>query len=215
MSARMRPATTSSAVTLAVLMMLGTTARLSASPIATPISYSTSGSVDSFGVVGEPIVVYQAVQYGTTTTGSTFDLGQFKVASNAGSGSATYTNVPFQIALRIQSVDGAAPSPNTNDTPVLLQGTLSAVVTDGQLVSLSTMFSNTGGGSGDPPPYPSTIAPFRIGDYSGYLKLSTSGNDGAPIQSVLNVTPVPEPASMLVFAAAAGLVAFRARRSRS
>lgn len=215
MSARMRLATTASALTLATVMTLGTTTRLHASPIQSPISYSTSGSVDSFGVVGEPIIVYQGVQYGTTTTGDSFNLGQFIVASNGGSGSATYTDVPFQIAMRVQSVDGAAPSPDTNDTPVLLQGTLSAVVTDGRIVSLSAMFSNTAGGSGDPPPYPSTIAPFRIGDYSGYLNVSGAGDGGSPIQSVLNVTPVPEPASMMVFAAAAGLVALRARRARS
>lgn len=211
MSARMRLATTSSAVTLAALMMLGTTTSLSASPIATPIAFSTSGSVDGVGVVGDPIIVFQGVQYGSLTTGDTFNLGRFAVAGTSIGGSATYTDVPFQIAFRSQSIDGSAPSPN--ETPVLLQGTLSAVVTDGKLVSLSAKFPFMDVPA-NPPPFLQSIPAFRTGGYMNYLYVTNNGEDGRSIQAVLNVTPVPEPTSMLVFAAAAGLVALRSRRAR-
>lgn len=213
MSARMHHAATSSVVAIAALMMLGTSARLSASPIETPISYSTSGSVDSFGVSGQPIVIFQGIQYGSLTTGSSFSLGQFSIAATPGGGSATYTDIPFQIALRVQSVAGAAPSPN--DTPVQLTGTLSAVLTDGQITSLTTRFSLSTAFGGAQPSYPSSIMPFRIGDYMGYLNVTSTGDGGAPIQAMLNVAQVPEPSSMIVFAAALGLFAVRSRRARS
>jgi hypothetical protein len=194
-------------------MILGVAAGgVSASPIETPVHYSTYGSVDSFGVDGQPIVVYQGVQYGSLTTGGAFSLGQFSVASTSEGGSATYTDIPFQIALRVQSFDGSAPSPN--QSPVVLQGTLSAVLTDGKIDSLTAKFPTYPSSSDDPPPYPSSIAPFQIAGYNGFLNVTSSGDDGVTIQAVLNVAPVPEPTSMLVFAAATGLVALRARRRR-
>jgi hypothetical protein len=204
-------ATRSSVAALAAWVILGAAAAsVSASPIETPIHYSTYGSVDSFGVNGQPIVVYEGVQYGSLTTGSTFNIGKFSVASTSEGGSATYTDIPFQIALRVQSLDGSAPSPN--QTPAILQGTLSAVITDGKIDSLTAKFPTFPSSSDDPPPYPSSIAPFQIGGYNGFLNVTSSGDGGSPIQANLNVAPVPEPTSMLVFAAAAGLVALRARR---
>jgi hypothetical protein len=211
MSAWMQFAARSSVAALAAWMMLGAaSARVSASPIETPVHYSTYGSVDSFGVDGQPVVVYQGVQYGTLTTGGSFSLGQFSVAATSDGGSATYTDIPFQIALRVQSLGGSAPSPN--QTPAILQGTLSAVITDGKIDSLTAKFPTYPSSSDDPPPYPSSIAPFQIADYNGFLNVTSSGDGGGTIQAELNVAPVPEPTSMMVFAAAAGLVALRARR---
>jgi hypothetical protein len=213
MSARMRLATTSSAVTLAAWMMLGTTATLSASPIETPIAYSTYGAVDSVGVIGDPVLVFQGVPYATLTTGGTFDIGKFTVAATPGDGTANYTNIPFQIVLRAQAIDGSAPSPN--ETPIILQGTLSAVLTGGKIDSLTATFPTYSSDPANPPPFPTSVTPFRIGDFTSYLSITSSGNGGGSIQGTLNLAPVPEPTSMMVFAAAAGLVALRARRSRS
>jgi hypothetical protein len=213
MSARMRLATTSSAVTLAALMMLGTTARLSASPIETPITYSTYGSVDGFGVDGPPILYFQGVPYSSLTTGSSFNLGKFAVAATPEAGSATYTNVPFHIAVRVQSVDGSAVNPN--DTPVTLSGTLSAVLTDGQITSLNAHFAPPVALPGGAGPYPTWTNPFQLGSYMGYLSVDSTGDGGAPIQGTMNVSNVPEPTSILVFAAAGGFLALRARRTRS
>jgi hypothetical protein len=206
-------ATTPSAVTLAALMMLGITPRLSASPIETPVTYATYGSVDGFGVDGPPILTFQGVPYASLTTGSSFDLGHFAVAATPEAGSATYTNVPFHIALRVQSVGDEAPSPN--DTPVTLSGRLNAVVTDGQITSLSAMFSPPMQSPGGGAPFPTWVNPFQIGNFMGYLSVDSSGDGGLPIQGTLNVVQVPEPTSTLVFAAAAGVLALRARRSRS
>jgi PEP-CTERM motif len=48
----------------------------------------------------------------------------------------------------------------------------------------------------------------------GYLSFKLLDSDGT-VEAVLNITPVPEPTSMLVFAGVAGLVALRAKQSRS
>jgi hypothetical protein len=158
--------------------------------------------------------VFQGVPYASMTTGSSFTLGKFGVAATPdGDGSATYTNVPFHIAFRVQSLDGAAPSPN--DTPVTLSGRLNAVLTDGQITSLTAQFTHAQV-PGGPPPYPTTVNPFQIGDYKGYLNITSTGDGGTPIQGTLNLAQVPEPTSILVFAAAGGLFALRSRsRSRS
>ncbi len=73
MSARMRLMPTASAAILAIVLMLGAVPRVSAVPIA----YNTYGSIDSFGVQGEPVLIFQGVPYGTLTTGNSFDIGKF------------------------------------------------------------------------------------------------------------------------------------------
>jgi len=155
MSARIRLAPASSVLVLAASMMLGTTARLSASPIETPFTYSTYGSVDSFGVDGPPILVYQGVPYATATTAGSFDIGGFTVA---GSESSTYSNVPVHIAFRIQSIDGAYPS--VNQTPVNIEAFLSASIVNGEIKSLSVAIPPFGTTPEDVLPYPTSVTPF-------------------------------------------------------
>src|SRR5438874_1222766 len=79
-----------SIVTLGVLA--ANMAAAHASPIQTTVKFNTTGSVDSFGVTGTPVVTYQGVSNGSMTTGSPFSLGHFQIATPPSGTTSTYLN---------------------------------------------------------------------------------------------------------------------------
>jgi hypothetical protein len=204
---------------IAVLGLIASSAAATqASPIQTPVKFNTTGSVDSFGVTGAPVVTFQGVANGSMTTGSTFSLGQFQIAAPPAGTTSTYLNIPFQILFKVESMGGEAPSPN--QTPVVLTGFLEGTVSskDGLTPSASNLkvFFNTPVYTPENyPPYPTTILPFQTGGYNNYLNVTGSGDNGQPIQVVMITAPVPEPGSLAVFAGLVGLSAWRAGRRRA
>jgi hypothetical protein len=185
---------------------------------ASPIQFNTTGSVDSFGVTGTPVVTFQGVANGSMTAGSTFSLGQFQIAAPPAGTTSTYLNIPFQILFKVESIGGEAPSPN--QTPVVLTGFLEGSVSskDGLTNSASNLkvfFNSPVYTPENYPPYPTTILPFQTGGYNNYLNVTGSGDNGQPIQAVMISAPVPEPGSLAVFAGLVGLSAWRVRRRRA
>jgi hypothetical protein len=214
MLARKRLAATSSALALTVLLTVGSIPRLSASPIQVPVTFSTSGTVDSLGSGDPPIIRFAGFESLTETTGDTLHLGRFYVSSlgNPVDKATAFVGVPYQIMVHIQSINGVPTVPN--DDPILIQGALTAVVTPQGVDTIAPKFPSYGSIPEESPPFNTSVTPFRIGDYIGYLSLRPS-EDLRGVEAILNITPIPEPTSMLVFAGVAGLVALRARRSRS
>jgi hypothetical protein len=197
-------------------LMFGTMTPAQASPIQTPVTFNTIGSVDTFGVTGTPVVTFQGVSHGTMTTGSSFSLGQFQIAAPPAGTSSTYLNIPFQILFKAESVGGAAPSPN--ETPVILSGWLNGRVSsaDGSTLSESNLkvFFNAPVYTPESyPPYPTTVLPFQTGGFTNYLSVTSPGDNGQPIQALMiTAQTVPEPGALALFACIAGLTAWKARR---
>jgi hypothetical protein len=190
-------------------------AQARASQIQTSVTYNTIGSVDGFGVTGTPVVSYQGVSNGSMTTGSAFNLGSFQISAPPAGTISTYLNIPFQILYKVESVGGAAPSPN--DTPVVLTGFLEGKVssTDGVTASpdLKVFFNSPVYTPDNYPPYPTTILPFQIGGLTGYLNVTSPGGNGQPIQAnMIAAQSVPEPDTLGLFACLAALLAWKARR---
>lgn len=171
------------------------------------MNYATSGTIDSTGVTGTPIVSFNSVPSGQFTTPSSFSLGEFMVSALPSGVTSTYTNTPFSITYLVSSVDGQPVTGST--TPIVLTGTINGTVTGASQSDLMVNF--------DPTPIPA----FETNNYSNTLVNldtsltlvpSTTNGGRTTAQSLLVVQPVPEPASIIVFGlGAAGLVWYRRR----
>ena len=191
------------------------------SGITASIDYSTSGMVESGGVVGTPIISFQGVGDGTLTTGGTpFDLGHFEVTGLPVGSSTTYSNTPFDLTFTPKSVEGV---PIAAQGPIVIQGWLNGTVVGNDASGLSAFFNGIpglpAGGTWVPP---SDAPPFAIGNMTNFLDLApgadavrftTSAGGSAPLQAVIYSTEVvPEPSTLAIFACAAGAVFIRRRR---
>ena len=77
----------------------------------TIINYSTSGTVESDGVVGDPVISFNSVNSGQNNSfnaPSNFSLGSFQVAALPDGQTTTYTNTPFHITFLVDTINGAA-----------------------------------------------------------------------------------------------------------
>jgi hypothetical protein len=192
-----------------------------ASPV---VNYSTSGSIDSSGVTGTPVISFNSVLNSSFASPSSFSLGDFQVAALPDKQMATYTNTPFHITYLVNTVDGA--KPDVNETPIQVSGVLNGTITGSNQSHVVAKFD------------PITKPTFLTGTYSNSLSItdnpltlvpSTTNNGQTSAQALLNstltTTPppssggdthVPEPSTIALFLTTiAGLGVHRARRGRT
>jgi hypothetical protein len=161
MSARMQPTNTSSAVAFAAPIILGASSRLSASPIQVPVTYSTSGMVESLFPGDPPYIRFLGVDSGAQATGNTFNLGKFYSPLIPIHESIPFTDLPFQIVVHLQTINGDGTAPN--NAPIIingtLNGTLAAFMVPGARGSLSAVFPAYGYIPEEPPRSETSVPP--------------------------------------------------------
>ena len=175
------------------------------------MDYSTSGTVDSTGVTGTPVIGFNSVSSGSYTAPSSFSLGEFLVAALPSGNSTTYDNTPFHITYVTHQVDGSVP--DVNGTPVVLNGVLNGTVTDGSQSNVIATFSPTG------------PAPFQTGNFTNTMNVvdqslslvpssTNGGRTTAQAQMIVQaVTPpaIPEPTTVAMFLTALAGLGLRRR----
>jgi len=193
-------------------MVLGLFAQATVAQASPVINYSTSGTIDSDGVTGTPIISFNSVLNSSFDSPSSFSLGDFQVAALPDTQTTKYTNTPFHITFLVNSVDGSAPNPN--ETPIQVSGVLNGSITGGRQSHVVAKFD------------PISNSDFITGKFSNTLSItdnpltlvpSTTNSGQTSAQAFLMSTPsVPEPSTIALFLTAmAGLGVHRARRHRS
>jgi hypothetical protein len=175
-------------------------ARAAALPPTSVNDYNTSGTIKPSAetVSGTNVISFNSVAGGSFLAPSAFGLGEFLVSALPVGVSTTYTNTPFEISYIAQKVNGETPT--DNDTPITITGVLNGVVTGPNQSSVVATFD------------PISNDEFRTGDYlnklaiSGSVLLVPSSNNGgrttAQATLIASASPVPEPATVAIFAVA-------------
>lgn len=175
------------------------------------MNYATSGSIDSTGVDGIPVVSFNSVPTGQFTTPSSFSLGEFMVSALPNGVSTTYTDTPFSITYLVSQVDGQPI--DSGYTPITLTGKINGTVSGASQSDLMVSFDTT--------PVPSFITNGFSNtlvnlDTNLTLVPSTTNGGRTTAQTLLVVQPVPEPASLAIFGlGVAGLAWHRRRQTKS
>jgi hypothetical protein len=187
-------------------------AAMSTDSINSFMQYSTSGTVNSTGVTGTPVISFNSVQNGAFTAPSAFSMGSFQVAPLPTGVSTTYTNTPFSITYLANQVDGSVPS--VNGTPITISGVLNGTVTGGSQSDVIATFN------------PASLPAFQTGNFSDTLSVLDSPISLVPsttngglttaqaqmiVQSIVPPPAAPEPTSIAVFLTAIGGLVLRRR----
>ncbi|WZO98325.1 PEP-CTERM sorting domain-containing protein [Isosphaeraceae bacterium EP7] len=199
-------------IALAALATIAVTAGSSrADSLKSYMNYNTSGTIDSAGVTGTPVISFNSVAAGSFTAPSSFSLGEFLVSGALPDDQVTtYTNTKFSITLGISKVNGSVPLPN--ETPFTLTGVLNGSITGTSQSDVVATF--------DPVP----VGTFRTGDFLNTLKVldsnislvpsTTNGGRTTAQAQITTTAAVPEPTSVAIFLSA--LAGFgMLRRSRA
>ena len=180
-----------SKLALALSLTFLTGVNVSASTL---VTYSTSGTVESSGVVGSGVISFKSLTDASFNSPSFFSLGDFQVAALPTGEATTYTNTPFSITLIANQVDGAVPDPN--GTPIVISGVLNGTITGGNQSTVRALFNPIG------------EVPFQTGAFANVLTLpvtdiflvpSTTNNGVTTAEAHLRTLPVPEPSTIALF----------------
>jgi hypothetical protein len=216
-------------------MVLGLFAQAPSAFASPVVNYSTSGTIDSTGVSGTPVINFRSVISGAFDSPSSFSLGDFQVASLPDATSTSYTNTPFHITYLVNSLDNGNTSSVPNGTPIQVSGVLNGTITGGNQSDVKATFD------------PITNASFGVGGFNNTISISdnpltlvpsttnsgqtsaqafltsmatsnsssnTSGSNNSS-DSTSGSAPVPEPSTIALFLTTlAGLGVHRARRQR-
>jgi hypothetical protein len=214
-------------------MVLGLFAQAPAALASPVVNYSTSGTIDSTGVSGTPVINFRSVISGAFDSPSSFSLGDFQVASLPDATSTSYINTPFHITYLVNSLDNGNTSSVPNGTPIQVSGVLNGTITGGNQSDVKATFD------------PITNATFGVGGFNNTISISdnpltlvpsttnsgqtsaqafltskatsnsSSDTSGSNSGSTSGTTTVPEPSTIALFLTTlAGLGVHRARRPR-
>jgi len=199
----------------AAVIALGLVAWTATGATAAPLTYTTSGQVDTTtGVSGTNVISFvpslaplsskNSVDLSTGQTNAS--LGNFVIAPLGPDVSTTYKNTNFQISFLPASYGSTSV---TSDAPVVLSGVLNGVV-DGPAISTVTATFNpvqSGminlGGNG--------TAEFSLPTSTLLLSPSTSNSGTTSAQGLLTLaeSPVPEPSTIALFLTTVGGLGLR------
>jgi len=202
----------------AAVIALGLVAWTATGAMATPLTYNTSGQVDTkTGVSGTNVINFvplnntNSVDLGTGQTNAS--VGNFVIKALANDVSTSYTNTPFQISFLPVSygsttfgTDASAPA------PVVLNGVLNGMVNGASTSTVTATFNSVspssidlGSGNG--------LAKFSLPD-SILLAPSTSNGGSTTAQDLVtssasSESPVPEPSTIALFLTTVGGLGLR------
>jgi hypothetical protein len=216
------------------VIALGLVAWTATGAEASPLSYTTSGQVDTTsGVTGTNVISYVPLSSGNTVdlgpeqTQTNVSLGNFVISPLAASASTIYKDTPFQISFLPQSYNGEVINNDPqNPTTVVLTGKLNGEVSGPSSSTVKATFdpiSNSqfplgAAGTGN----------FSLTSGSLLLAPSTSNSGTTTAQGLVTFTtgttgstgsPVPEPSTIALFLTTLGGLGLRryvfARRHRT
>ncbi len=195
----------------AAVIALGLVAWTATGAMAAPLSYTTSGQVDTTtGVTGTNVISFvplSSTQSVDLSTGSTnASLGNFVLSPLADGVTTTYSNTPVQISFLPSSYGSNSLG---TDTPVVVSGVLNGVV-DGPSSSTVTAtltpppngLINLGGNG---------TADFSLPTTTLLLAPSTSNSGTTTAQGLVTLVeaPVPEPSTIALFLTTVGGLGLR------
>ncbi len=169
---------------------------LSASPMASLVTYDAVGQVGISGTSGPSAIGFDSQWNGSLFAPGYLDLGSFTMVNPNPGIHTTYNNTPFWISVTIKTIDGVSPVPN--ESPVLLTGVLSGTMYDSGYSNVIATFS----------PNSSSQKLFQVGQYEAFLgqinalplRITTDNGGKMRVLGQLSLFPVPEPTSIAVFA---------------
>jgi hypothetical protein len=214
----MRSKSWKSAGLASLVLALGLAARAPQAQASPVVNYSTSGTIDSTGVTGTPVISFNSILNSTFASPSQFSLGAFQVANLPDGQTTTYTDTPFHITFLANTVDGTVPDPN--QTPIQVNGVLNGTITGGNQSQVTATFNPVTSASFLTGPYDNTLtianSPLSLvpsttnnGQTSAQATLSSTGGPSQPGDG----TSVPEPSTVALFLTTlAGLGVHRYRR---
>ena len=202
----------------AAVIALGLVAWTATGATAAPLSYTTSGQVDTTtGVSGTNVVSFVPLSTGNTvdlSTGQTnVGLGNFVISPLAAGVTTTYSNTPVQISFMPASYGSTSVS---SDPPVVVSGMLNGVVNGPSSSTVTATLNNPpngmfslGSGNG--------TADFSLPTNTLLLAPSTSNNGTTSAQGLVtssapqtgSESPVPEPSTIALFLTTVGGLGLR------
>ncbi len=184
----------------------------------------TSGVTVSGGTLTNPAISFVPLTGGTFLSPSSLALGVFQAQALPDGASVTYNNTPFDIKFNVDGVNGIT-NFQPNGTPIDITGELNGTLSANQSSVKATFDAPAAAvaAPGDP-----TSFAFATGLYANTLTLasnpitivpSTSNNGMTTAQAVLTTqvaatAPVPEPSTIVLFAATIAGLGFRHRLRR-
>lgn len=176
---------------------IDTTATPSTPSLQTDMLYSTSGSIGTTGITGPNVISFIPEAAGAFTSPSAFSLGTFVVGYLPPGVSTTYDHTPFTLNYTTMKVNGTEPT--NNGTPITITGFLNGTIvgpTQSSVVATFSPISNPSFVTGD------FLNNLSVLDAQVSLVPSTTNGGRTTAQGHLRVSaaPVPEPATIAVFA---------------
>ena len=199
-------------IALGLVAWTATGAKAAAISTTDPLSYTTSGQVDTTtGVTGTNVISYVPLNSGNAvdlSTGQTnAGLGNFVITPLGTGDTTTYMNTPFQISFLPSSY--GTDTKVANDTPVVASGVLNGVVSGASSSTVTATFNKVpngligldGNGS----------ATFSLPTSSLLLAPSTSNGGLTSVQGLItrSEVPAPEPSTIALFLTTVGGLGLR------